>query len=415
MNRWFLALVGGMLCTGALSALEPAQIIIIYNSTVPDSRSVAEHYQSRRKVPAENLIGLKLPDKAELSRVEYDALLAGPLREKLAGRKDGVHCLLTIYGVPWRVGPKEPSTAEKAAAAELQPKIDAAKAGGDVALQARLQSQQDILRHAESTAAVDSELTLLFAGDYALTKWRPNPRHWQFPVHQLAKMPRTLLTARLDGPTPAIAKRLVDDAILVEERGPEGSALVDARGIAFDPKAADSGTGYAAYDESMRETAKLFERARFTTKLDDLPTLLPNDSAKSAFLYTGWYALTDYRPVATFAPGAIAWHLASGEAVTLRDPKSRCWCPNLLAAGAAVTLGPVAEPYTIGFPKPAEFYGFLLSGEYTLAEVHARTQYFISWMTVLVGDPLYTPFRKNPRVKASEVIASPIGGRALFR
>ena len=55
----------------------------------------------------------------------------------------------------------------------------------------------------------------------------------------------------------------------------------------------------------------------------------------------------------------------------------------------------MAEPYTVGFPKPAEFFGFLATGKYTLAECYAKTVLFASWMTALVGDPLYNPFKRT--------------------
>ena len=85
------------------------------------------------------------------------------------------------------------------------------------------------------------------------------------------------------------------------------------------------------------------------------------------------------------------------------------WCPNLLKKGVCATLGPVAEPYTIGFPKPAEFFGLLATGEYTLVACYARTMLFCSWMTVLVGDPLYTPFKGAGKLKVSDVVSSPKG------
>ena len=85
------------------------------------------------------------------------------------------------------------------------------------------------------------------------------------------------------------------------------------------------------------------------------------------------------------------------------------WCPNLLKKGVCATLGPVSEPYTIGFPKPAEFFGLLATGEYTLVECYARSMLFCSWMTVLVGDPLYTPFKGAGKLKVSDVVSSPKG------
>jgi hypothetical protein len=80
----------------------------------------------------------------------------------------------------------------------------------------------------------------------------------------------------------------------------------------------------------------------------------------------------------------------------------------------AATLGPVAEPYTIGFPKPSEFLGFLATGEYTLVESYARSMILCSWMTVLVGDPLYKPFAKNPQLKVADVLPSPNGRKLGF-
>ena len=38
---------------------------------------------------------------------------------------------------------------------------------------------------------------------------------------------------------------------------------------------------------------------------------------------------------------------------------------------------------------------------------------FCSWMTVLVGGPLYTPFKHGTKLKASDVHPSPKGGRNI--
>jgi hypothetical protein len=85
----------------------------------------------------------------------------------------------------------------------------------------------------------------------------------------------------------------------------------------------------------------------------------------------------------------------------------------LISDGACATLGPVAEPYTIGFPKPAEFFGFLLTGEFTLVESYSRSVILTSWMTTLIGDPLYNPFAKNKLLKIEDVQPSPKGVRFI--
>ena len=148
--------------------------------------------------------------------------------------------------------------------------------------------------------------------------------------------------------------------------------------------------------------------------LDDKPELFAPGSCPDCALYCGWYSLANYVPCCKFVTGAVAWHLASSEAVSLRDPKSKLWCKNLLENGVVATLGPVAEPYTIGFPKPAEFFGTLATGQYTLVETYWRTEMFASWMTVLVGDPLYNPYAKSPKLKMEQVKPSPAGGRFPF-
>lgn len=68
----------------------------------------------------------------------------------------------------------------------------------------------------------------------------------------------------------------------------------------------------------------------------------------------------------------------------------------MLEEGVAATLGPVAEPYLQSFPPPDDFFPLLLRGQQPLLEVYFRTLPSVSWMQILIGDPLYTPFKKNP-------------------
>jgi uncharacterized protein (TIGR03790 family) len=410
-----------------LFALEPKDVFVVGNKNVPASREVAEHYLNKRGVPKENLVLLDLPAGEDITRAEYDAKLAGPLREALRGRKDAVKVILTVYGVPLRVGPQLQTAAEKEELARLNPELDAARKrvaelekdrvadpnelAGLRKRVAELEARWWKVAHGESEAAVDSELMLLWWDKYPLERWVVNPLYFQASEKYRRSAPPIVLTSRLDGPSPEIARRLVDDAVAVEAKGLAGSVVVDARGIEFDGK--DTGHGLGGYDESMREMAGLLKGAGLAVTLDDRTELLPAGSAKGVALYCGWYSLGNFVDCCEFAPGAVAWHLASAEAVTLRDPKSPAWCPNLLKKGVAATLGPVSEPFTIGFPKPAEFFGFLATGEFTLVECYARSTLFCSWMTVLVGDPLYNPYKKAPKLKPADVRPSPKGGRNI--
>ncbi len=70
----------------------------------------------------------------------------------------------------------------------------------------------------------------------------------------------------------------------------------------------------------------------------------------------------------------------------------------MLEEGVAATLGPVSEPYLQSFPLPDVFFPLLMSGRHPLVEVYFRSIPYLSWRQVLVGDPLYTPFKNNPAI-----------------
>ena len=104
---------------------------------------------------------------------------------------------------------------------------------------------------------------------------------------------------------------------------------MDARGIKY--HSGGDAFGYGGYDESMREMAKLLKNdGKMSVILDDKPELFAPGSCPDCALYCGWYSLAHYVDCCKFAPGAVAWHLASSEAVSLRNPQSKLWCVNLL-------------------------------------------------------------------------------------
>ena len=124
-----------------------------------------------------------------------------------------------------------------------------------------------------------------------------------------------------------------------ESRDLQGKVYVDARGIPLSSQS--EAHGYGGYDESMREMAKLLgDVGKLPVTLDDKPELFAPQSCPNCLLYCGWYSLANYIDCFQFVPGAVAWHLASSEAVTLHDAGSKLWCKNLLEHGAAATLWP---------------------------------------------------------------------------
>jgi len=244
-------------------------------------------------------------------------------------------------------------------------------------------------------AAVDSELTLLLVDNYPRVSWLPNPLNLRFDQEPaLQKFRQALvMVGRVDGPTPRIARRLVDDALKTEALGLQGTCYLDARGL----KGKKQVGGYAWFDAHLVRLARLMkERSTLKVVLDKRPGLFLRGSCPGAALYCGWYSLAKYVASCTWQPGAVAYHVASSEATTLRKPGSQVWCKRLLEEGVAATLGPVGEPYLQAFPLPDDFFPLLMTGKLSLLEVYFRTVPHLSWQMLLIGDPLYKPFRNNP-------------------
>jgi uncharacterized protein (TIGR03790 family) len=249
----------------------------------------------------------------------------------------------------------------------------------------------------QTLAAVDSELTLILAGPYQAAGWLPNPFNLGFnrlPVIARVRA-RTLMVGRLDGPTPAIARRLVDDALAVEHSGLKGIFYIDARGLT-----GQGGPGsYVWFDRHLVHLAEVVrKRSAMKVVLDRRPALFPPGSCPNAALYCGWHSAGKYVPAFKWNQGAVGYQVASYEAATLKKPGSTVWCKRMLEEGVAATLGPVTEPYLSSFPLPDQFFPLLMTGKFTLLQVYFLTVPQISWMQILIGDPLYNPFKHHPAI-----------------
>ena len=114
-----------------------------------------------------------------------------------------------------------------------------------------LESRRRFLSYAESNAAVDSELAMLWYEGYDLRRWQLNLLYFQVPEEARKGKQPMLMTCRLDGPSVELVKRLIDQAVETEAKGLQGKVYVDARGIKY--HAGGDAFGYGGYDESMRK------------------------------------------------------------------------------------------------------------------------------------------------------------------
>ena len=267
------------------------------------------------------------------------------------------------------------------------------------------QDEAERYSYQNGDASLDSELTLLWwdPGDYRIAGRIPNPLlKSQAATPPLETIP-IVMVARVDAPTAELARHLVDHALTAEQHGLAGKFYLDAQGLK-----PDASPSYGFYDQSLRELAAFVRRATsYEVRLDDSPQRFSKPGeAPDVALYIGWYRLRYYEDAFSFNPGAIGYHIASGEAVSLHDPDEPGWCKNALEHGITATLGSIGEPFLDSFPPPKDFVSLLLSGHYTLVEAYYLTSRYVSWRMVLVGDPLYNPWRDKGTT--AEVLPLPI-------
>ena len=375
-----------LVASAAAAADSGSSVVVVYNRAMPDSKEVAEHYASRRNVPAAQVFGFDLPTTEAISRADYIAKLETPLFEALV--KNGlfvegkgtngirkvvdarVRYAALCYGVPTKI------SADLTLKEEGQEKIP--------------------LEVRSNDAAVDSQLACLpmsgpgfrWAGIYT------NPFYSTTNPASMHPTNNILLVTRLDGPSAAIAKGLVDKAMEAETNGLFGRAYVDSRGL--------TNGAYKLGDDWMRMTATVSRRFGFETELDEQEKTFPVTHPMSHIaLYAGWYDQFPSgpftRPNVEFVPGAFAYHLYSFNANKLRTDRDY-WTGALLAKGATITFGSVEEPYLSGTIDVPNFCFHLVSAGYSFGEAAYTAQNVLSWKTTSIGDPLYRPFGKRPDV-----------------
>ncbi len=254
---------------------------------------------------------------------------------------------------------------------------------------------EDVKQLKPADATVDSELALLWNEDYPLAGMMPNPLYWKaLPTTAGKKEPKTLLTARIDGPSESECRRMIRNSIAAETAGLKGTVYIDAGGL----------ERARAYDENARELQRFVQKnTRLASVLDESKEVFQPGSCPNAALYVGWYSYRKYVPAFVWQPGAVGWHVSSGEAEELRNADSDQWCPQMIRNGVAATIGSVGEPYLRSFPLPQEFFSLLLTGKYTVAECYFRTTPYASWRMTLIADPLYNPFAASPQVRVDKL------------
>jgi uncharacterized protein (TIGR03790 family) len=364
-------------------------LLVVYNSNDPDSQGLARYYAAERKIPDERVLAIAAPITEEITRAQYDDTIRSPIvaylgqkgwmartprrvqvgdrfLDLLVATHNDIWAIVLMRGVPLKIAP-DPSDQD---GMELNPEL------------------------ATNAAAVDSELALLPVFGLPKGGYVPNI----FFDNQVAGIKRVgpelarnmILVTRLDGPRPSDVRRMIADTIYAEKNRLAGLAVIDSRGLT------DVKDGYTSGDIWLRGARDALVHDGWDVKFDDKPDVLPaTDPCNRVALYLGWYHDGAIGPWVTppdrFVPGAIAYHLHSFSAGTVRSPTGG-WVGPLIAHGADATMGMVYEPYLALTPHEDIFVRRLLQGDY-FAEAAYASERGLSWMLTVVGDPLYRPFR----------------------
>ncbi len=385
-GRWLAVLgllLGPLAAAGRPAAGEPAdparRVIVLANAARADSLRLARYYALKRGVPAANLIALPMSADETIGWPEFIATIYQPLQDQLVargwidafatsltdrlGRKrygvftHHISYLVVCRGVPLRVSHAPAYFLD-------EPRF---------ALRPEFRTNQ---------GAVDSELTLLAHSTYNINGWVANPlfrvdRPFPFENEPVVKV------TRLDGPTEEDARRLVDHALEGERIGLLGRYYINLRGPHPDGEAwlglcAEQLAALGFDGDVNRAEGSPPAGARF-----DAPVL-----------YFGWHAGDLNGPMARpgfrFPPGAIALHIHSFSAQTLRS-NTAGWCGPLVARGVTATFGNVFEPYLQLTLEPQLLLRGLVMGM-NLGDAAYYAEPALSWQTIVIGDPLYRPF-----------------------
>jgi uncharacterized protein (TIGR03790 family) len=352
--------LAGLVFSVVLFGQSPESVLVVVNQPSALSRKIGEYYAERRHIPAANICRLNAGTDEEISRADFDDQIASPIRSYLRSHNltEKVLYIVTTDGVPLKVH------------GNLGPSGEA--------------------------AAVDSELTLLYSDLHGKAHPLPsgiaNPffgktgaafRHPDFPIY---------LVTRLAGFDFEDVKGTIDRGLAAHNRGK----------FVIDLKGGDTTQGNAW----LMQAAQQLPRDRVV--LDSSPAVLyrqsdvigyaswgSNDTARRdrhlGFRWLPGAIMTEYVSTngRSFARPPDSWNIggAWGDAKAAFDGSPQSLTADYIHDGVTGASGHVYEPYLAFTPRPNILLPAYYSGR-NLAESYYLSIPMLSWMNIVVGDPL---------------------------
>ncbi|HYD83290.1 MAG TPA: TIGR03790 family protein, partial [Opitutus sp.] len=285
-----------------------ARLVLLANGDDRDSVRVAQHYAAARGVPEENIIALPMSRAETISWTEFVATIWEPLQAELVKRKwiDAIAMNLTD-----EVGRTKYAMSGHRLSFLVVCRGVPLRVMHDPEHYVATPPYTNNAQFRTNAGAVDSELALLARPNYAVNAFVPNPL-FSDDKPTTTETAQVIKVSRLDGPTLKSAMGLVDSAMTAERTGLLGRAYIDIGGQ------------HASGDRWLDAVARMLADLHLDMDVNRARSTIPATARFDApVLYFGWYdgrvsgpfTLPGFR----FPPGAIAMHIHSYSAQTLRS------------------------------------------------------------------------------------------------
>jgi uncharacterized protein (TIGR03790 family) len=358
-------------------AQSAANVLLVVNEASADSVSIADYYARARGVPADQVLRLKLDVADEIDRSAFNTKIHGPVATWLQAHaaQDRILYIVLTKGIPLRI------------------KGTAGRTG--------------------TIASVDSELTLLYrrlTGQVVAVDGRVENAYFlgAAPLDGARPFNRDAhdiyLVTRLDGFTARDVTALVDRAMKPSR---DGRILLDQK----------IGTGAEAGNAWLEQAAARLRAAGSAERvvLETTDRVLRDE--QNVLGYYSWgsndAAITTRRLGLGFVPGALAGTYVSTDGRTFAEPPAtwtigkwldrstffagspQSLAGDLIREGVTGVAAQVAEPYLDASARADILFPAYLAG-FNLAESFYLSMPYLSWQTIVIGDPLCRPFAQRP-------------------
>lgn len=332
-----------------------AHVLVVANSAIAQSLSLAQTYMTGRHIPAGNLVSVALdPNPNNFSIVQTAAQqdLQTKLFTPIANAIQAAHVaggridfVVMMWGTPYIIS-----------------------GGGTFS--------------GYSVDGIISQAT----GAFPTTGSAFNPYYGSTAPFSSDTYHMVLVT-RLDGRSVADVNGLITNGLACDGTHPHGEFFFDV-----DPTKSD---GYTVFNTAMQTAQAQLATAGFDAQIDNTIAFVAPPTPLIGYVSWGsndaHFSLANYHAL-RFVPGGIAETAVSTSASNIRTPGGgQSQIADLISQGVTGVHGDVTEPFLNAIPDPPSVFAAYTSGR-TLGESFWAGLSEIVWKEIVIGDPLCKPY-----------------------